>query len=222
MSEVVVNEILKTLSAAVYPAVVAGGAILDFQSGLFCEEEMLVSNAVRKRRLEFTAGRTAARMALRSVNGPDCAIPSGKHREPLWPEGWTGSITHTDEVCLAACARVGLVHAVGIDAELLGRMHRDLWRAIFSDAECEQLALISAPGFAATAGFCAKEAFFKAQYAVSGRLTEMREMCLSFLDGGKRLEIRHDIPELHRCGVPELVSFHVGCVGEHVVVGCVW
>jgi 4'-phosphopantetheinyl transferase EntD len=62
--------------------------------GLLPEEETLVARAVERRRSEFAAGRRAARLALGKLGCPACPLMIGALREPLFPPGFAGSITH--------------------------------------------------------------------------------------------------------------------------------
>ena len=68
------------------------------------EERAYVESAVPRRVREFAAGRQCARLALRELGGPDEAIPVGLSRQPKWPPGIVGSITHTVGYCLAVVA----------------------------------------------------------------------------------------------------------------------
>jgi enterobactin synthetase component D len=75
--------------------------------------------AVRKRQVEFLAGRDVACRAL-SLIAPelaDSAIGVGPMREPLWPTGIVGSITHASGHVGAAVASRRDVTAIGIDSE---------------------------------------------------------------------------------------------------------
>ena len=71
---------------------------------VYPEEIAAVSNAVPKRVSEFTAGRVAARLALKQLGAPAMSVPMAPDRSPIWPPGLTGSITHTHSACLAAVA----------------------------------------------------------------------------------------------------------------------
>ncbi len=84
---------------------------------LLPEEELLVARAVGKRRAEFTTVRTCARIALGRLGLPPGPLLSGSKREPLWPAGVVGSITHCDGYRAAAVARADLLASIGIDAE---------------------------------------------------------------------------------------------------------
>jgi 4'-phosphopantetheinyl transferase EntD len=84
---------------------------------LFPEEEEVVSQAVDKRRREFTTARQCARAALAELGIPPAPILPGPRNEPRWPSGVAGSITHCAGYRAAAVARTGVIASIGIDAE---------------------------------------------------------------------------------------------------------
>ncbi|SEL86072.1 4'-phosphopantetheinyl transferase EntD (siderophore biosynthesis) [Roseateles sp. YR242] len=80
-----------------------------------------IARSVPKRQAEFFHGRWAARCVLHqaqdTTGGPDWNLPIGKSREPLWPAGMVGSLTHCEGFAAAAVARVSALRALGIDIE---------------------------------------------------------------------------------------------------------
>jgi enterobactin synthetase component D len=124
--------------------------------------------SVPKRQAEFAAGRLCAQAALQAYGHEDAEIGIGMRREPLWPEGMAGSISHSTSFAAAVVvpARTPAC-GIGIDIEsrLAGEAREAVERSSFSAAE---LALLRAAGgrFDAllTAAFSAKESFFKAAY----------------------------------------------------------
>ncbi len=131
------------------------------------EELLLTENAVEKRRLEFTLGRNAARLALEALGvTPAPPILRGPQREPLWPENIVGSITHTKGSAAAAVAWSKHSLGIGLDIESLeGDRKQNIQKAI---AQPEELRWIeSDPAHISTrtlAVFSAKEAVYKALY----------------------------------------------------------
>jgi len=148
------------------------------------EEAVLVASAVANRRQQFAAGRACARRALADLALEDRPLMVGDRRSPRWPEGVTGSISHTEGYAVAVVARLGGGHGtgrdaasgelpvrtVGIDAERCGRVSDDLHGRLFLDPERERMAGLSAQDRAemATVMFGAKEAFYKAQFPITG------------------------------------------------------
>lgn len=76
-------------------------------------------NAVPKRRAAFAAGRWCAHEALR-VLAPGSAsieIAIGSQREPVFPPGFVGSISHTDGIAAVAVASASRARGLGLDIE---------------------------------------------------------------------------------------------------------
>jgi 4'-phosphopantetheinyl transferase EntD len=148
------------------------------------EEAALVAGAVEKRRREFALGRACARAALVAMGADMAAIGRGPGGAPLWPAGMVGSITHTQGY---ACAVVGAAQhfsALGVDAERVGGVGDDLLPRLFDDAERARLMAMddAQRRVAATLGFSAKEACFKAWGA------RFRDVHIEWGDGVFRAE----------------------------------
>jgi enterobactin synthetase component D / holo-[acyl-carrier protein] synthase len=93
----------------------------------------------------------------------------GPQREPLWPEGFVGSITHTTGLCLAVVADRKRFMGLGVDIEIAGGVTPELWPSICTDEERSWLGSLpdDARAAAATLVFAAKEAFYKAQFPLA-------------------------------------------------------
>ncbi len=135
-------------------------------------EAAAVAGAVERRRLEFAAGRAAARRAIAALGRPPCAVPAAADRAPVWPEGLVGSISHTADACLAAVAETCRFAALGLDLEPAAALEPALWPEICTDAERLWLVRQAATqrGLLARLIFSAKEAAYKAQYPLTGSL----------------------------------------------------
>lgn len=170
----------------------AEGAIADHTAALFPEEESHLANAVTKRRLEFSAGRTLARGALAQLGLRPRAIPKGADRAPVWPPGIVGSITHTDTYCAAAVARaMDGIQGIGIDLEPLEPIEEELW----TELAANELGWVgdydaSERGVIVRAIFCAKECAFKAQFPLSGALLEFGDFSVSIDRAGETFAAR--------------------------------
>lgn len=78
-------------------------------------EEDLVAKAVEGRRREFITARRCARSALATLGSPASGpIRPGPRREPLWPTGVVGSITHCAGYRAAAVAQRNSLASIGI------------------------------------------------------------------------------------------------------------
>lgn len=143
------------------------------------EEEMLIERAVEKRRREFRAGRHAAHAALAGLNAPDLPLLRGEHREPLWPSGYLGSITHCRDLCIAVCAPDGDLMGLGIDAEPLDPLPQGVDRYIHTEKEAAFIA--DNPGLhPERLIFSAKESLFKCYYPLVQCYFGFHAVALSF------------------------------------------
>jgi 4'-phosphopantetheinyl transferase EntD len=156
------------------PAAVAVEAFGDRPGAqLFPAEEAAVAAAVAKRRREFATGRACAREALARLGVPAAAIVPGPGREPGWPDGVVGSITHCDGYRACAVARRADLAAIGVDAEPDGPLPGGVLERVASAAEQAHLAGLAAaapggPSFGRLL-FSAKESVYKAWYPLTGR-----------------------------------------------------
>lgn len=128
-----------------------------------------LSSAVPKRRAEFVAGRLCARAALAALGAPVAEIPIGAMRAPVWPDGFVGSITHTQRLAAAAVARASDLRSLGLDIERIVSEERARRMAplVAREPELRQVGASDAAR-AFTAAFAAKEAVFKCLAPVVG------------------------------------------------------
>jgi 4'-phosphopantetheinyl transferase EntD len=146
------------------------------------QENIHVERSTEKRRREFALGRACARAAMTNLGHGDAVIAKGEDGAPLWPPGVIGSITHTQGYAAALIAESRKFAGVGIDAERLGVVTKDLWPRLFTAVEQEFLKVQSEPWLFSSIVFCAKEASYKA-WAQKGALT-FRETEVSLEEGG--------------------------------------
>lgn len=83
-----------------------------------------VTRVSTKRKLDFLTGRLAAKLALQALGLAHFTVLKGKYGEPLWPDGMTGSISHTGDKtsCTAICcayrqSSMQNCSAIGVDIE---------------------------------------------------------------------------------------------------------
>lgn len=150
----------------------------------------VLPGATAGRLAEFSAGRAAARRAMAQLGLGPVAVPQGADRAPLWPRGVAGSITHTRTCCLAIASRSH--HGLGIDLERDEPLAGDLAALLLSPVERVWAAAQPDPGRASMLVFSAKEAAYKAQYALSRRMLEFDaiEIAVSGQDFTARLCVR--------------------------------
>lgn len=150
---------------------------VDFDPASFTDDDLRwlphhqnLQRAVVKRKAEHLAGRLAAFYALQP-HGIEHIAGMGDRRQPLWPDGWRGSISHCGHSALATVAKT----PVGVDIE-----------KIIEAEHCEEIApgiidalereVLDACGLefplGLTLAFSAKESLYK---ALSFRLNHIPE-----------------------------------------------
>ena len=174
----------KELEAALWSArgVLAAGPLgwaveaIGAVSGLFPEEEQHVAAAVERRRGEFSAGRRAARGALARAGGPQVALGVGRFGEPLWPEGFAGSISHDGRFAVALAYRWPQA-GTRVAVDLIDRREFEDFLEILPSIRHERDPL-SPPGDGRAVArlFAAKEAAIKLLSPVAGAFVEFRDL----------------------------------------------
>lgn len=121
-------------------AVVVVQPIADYRHCLYQSELALVSDVSEKRLLEFSTGRDCAHQALHKTGYETCPILKGEQREPLWPEGVAGSISHCKDLAGAVVADKKQIHSVGFDIENRKTLNPNIARHVCTEQEKEWLA----------------------------------------------------------------------------------
>lgn len=127
------------------------------------------------RQAEFCYGRVAASAALQDLGLAKIEVPVGAQREPVWPQGVLGSISHIDGLAGAAVAACTHLDGLGIDLE---RTTRGESQAALRETvlDAEELTLLKRIHGTLTLEekvtlvFSAKESLYKAAYRTVGRL----------------------------------------------------
>lgn len=146
---------------------------------LLRSEQSLVTGAAAARRREVAWGRACGRRALRLLDSPDVPILRGDQRQPLWPAGYVGSISHCRDYVVAAVGRLRSCLSVGVDVEPLdSRIGPGIVALIAADDEREWLA--GEPPSTALIVFSAKESFYKAWFPLTGVWLDFRDVVVSF------------------------------------------
>lgn len=145
-----------------------------YNDGLF-EHYGIVSppqlhRAVTKRRAEYLAGRLCVKHCF-ALHQQRLQVPTGAHREPIWPEGMVGAITHARGLAGAVVAPGASYLGLGLDIEELvsEQLAKELsGQVLYAD----EVALCQASQHPYehmfTRIFSAKESFFKAAYSHVG------------------------------------------------------
>jgi 4'-phosphopantetheinyl transferase EntD len=175
------DAVIETILPQVVATAVAFGDLPE--ASLYPGEEAIVAKAADGRRREYTTARHCARLALRDLGYEPVAIPTGEKREPVWPEGVVGALTHCRGYRAAALARAEHIASLGIDAEPHLPLPDGVLEAVARPEELSHLA-----GLEASAPevhwdrllFSAKESVYKAWFPLARRWLDFVEATLEF------------------------------------------
>ena len=172
------------------------------------EVAALHPRTVATRRAAFVAGRTASHAALADLN---CDVPSiltGPMREPLWPDGVSGSLSHAGDVAIAMAAAHEHAGGVGVDIEKV-RPAPELWDQVPLAVERRWLEGLADPAEGdrmLLALFSAKEAIYKAFYPRVGHYFGFEAAALEPTPFGFAASLVEAIDEAFPPGRPFLVN----------------
>lgn len=116
--------------------------------------------------------------------GSDAEIPlkRGEAGQRIWPDGFTGSITHKGGVVLGVIAPLEIHKAIGIDVEILDQESVPLdWVT-----EEKQLPSHSNSDASVIAGFSVKESVYKAYHPLKSRELDYSDVTLKWTDDDGR------------------------------------
>lgn len=158
------------------------------EAGIACPAQ--VQRGVGKRQAEFFFGRLCARAALGNLGSMNGDVPIGASREPLWPAGTIGSITHTDTIAAALVLPEREYRGIGIDIERVDPAAvAHMPGIVLSSSELDYLESLQpqvALNASMTLVFSMKESFFKATYAAVKEIFEFEAVRISQIDVVRR------------------------------------
>lgn len=152
---------------------------------LTVEEAGISSNWDTRRIVEFRHGRSCARRALARLGVVrDVSILVGRNREPLWPAGVVGSISHADNMAAAVVARDTDFRALGLDLEPAQPLDQELLERVCRSEELDALPRDPlAARRQARLYFSAKEAAYKALWPILRHFLDFNELGIRFGPG---------------------------------------
>lgn len=153
--------------------------------GLDPLERTLVSQAVDVRKAEFGDARWCAHQALSEL-GATGPVLRGERGMPLFPDGFVGSITHTQGFRAAVAAPYSSVRSIGIDAEPADALPEGVFDAIARASEVPQMSKLVAAGVTCPDRllFCAKEATYKSWFPMTQRWLDFDQAEISLRADG--------------------------------------
>jgi 4'-phosphopantetheinyl transferase EntD len=172
------RSVIKDIVPTSVAVVEATGVLPD--ASLLPEETIALGRVSEGRRREFTNARTCARRALRELDLPPMPILPGLNREPLWPQGIVGSITHCRGYSAAAVARRVQVATIGIDVEVNAELPPGVLEIVALGKEVQFLNSTPQAGICwDRVMFSAKESVYKAWFQVTKRWLDFQDVSIS-------------------------------------------
>jgi 4'-phosphopantetheinyl transferase EntD len=169
----------------------------DQSAPLYPEERAAIGHALESRLQEFATTRSLARQALGRFGLPPAPIPCGSAREPLWPSGIVGSITHCTGYRAAAVARSTQLRTLGIDAEIDNALPPEVVESILVAEEIAWLRNAPDRRHWDRVIFSAKESVYKAWYPLMCRWLDFSQVAVTIdaATGAFRLRPAGNLPE---------------------------
>lgn len=140
--------------------------------------------AGEKRRREYRAGRHLAREALLQLGTEPAPVSSRDRGMPVFPEGVSGSLTHTGRRrSYVACVVTREVPAVGLDAEEWRALSPAMIERVLQTDEREALEEANRdgeldPAYLGLVAFSAKESVYKCAYPLYGEFLSFHDVLL--------------------------------------------
>lgn len=150
-------------------------------------ERAAIAHAVAGRRGDYLGVRDCARAALAGLGQPPVVIGTGPRREPIWPAGVVGSLTHCAGYRAAAVAGAGLMHSIGIDAEPHEPLPDGVLETVGLPEEVRAMVALQRSDSGThwdRVLFCAKEAVYKAWFPLTGEWLGFEEASIAIETDG--------------------------------------
>lgn len=149
---------------------------------VYPEEQDCVPNVATKRYREFTAGRLCAREVLKKLGVDNFPLLVGESREPLWPPGIVGSISHCRDNCVVVASRDKRIVGLGIDIEDIAPLEAEIKALVCRKREEQWMIDVSEPGCIDWAKiiFSAKESVYKCLFPVKNVYLDFKEVQIAF------------------------------------------
>lgn len=126
-----------------------------------------LTKAVRKRRAEYLASRVLVRHGLSCLGAEPWVLVNDADRAPVWPQGFTGSLSHSHQRIALLLLNTACHKLAGVDCEKVMRPEtaEKMQAMIITVAEKGRLLESGLPlATALTVAFSLKESLYKALY----------------------------------------------------------
>lgn len=175
-----------------------------------------IKRSIDKRQSEFLAGRICARDALLMSGFTKADVPTihiGSNRSPIWPQGYTGSITHTSSIAACVIAKSTQFNYLGLDIERIipTSCLMDIASMVCNSTEWNRFTVsgLSKAEFI-TVIFSAKEALFKATYPKVLQYFDFDRATLTAWDSDSKtikLELCNSFAQQHQLPSSFLINY---------------
>jgi|GEM_PF-6658261 len=123
----------------------------------------------------FKLGRVAAKRCFKQLGELQCTVLRGDAGQPLFPQGFVGSISHTNDTAVAVVGRDAEFLSLGIDIENANRvLHRSIIERIGIGQEKQWIK--DSPQKKSLMIFCAKESLYKALFPLHGKKMAFKDV----------------------------------------------
>lgn len=184
---------------------------------LFAAERAVVDNASDIRQRTFSSGRCCAREALAEAGLEGVELPRLDDGSVSWPDGITGSLSHTNDWAVAAIAISAMSNAValGIDLEQIKSLEEGVIKLIATNAEIAELKALDTPDWQATALFSFKESVYKCLARPFGQFIQFQDVQITALATGRpHIEFMSDA--LAACFDEKSLELRMAVTSHHV------
>jgi enterobactin synthetase component D len=146
----------------------------------FGQDDEYIARMVVKRKHEFIQGRQLCRNALLKEGcEAERAYVKRNVREPVWPRGYIGTISHSDDyLAVSVKASVNARESIGIDIEN-PTSTSDKIEALLPCFSASELLLLTQVQGGMMLGFSLKEAIFKCFYRLCRQFIDFHDVELS-------------------------------------------
>lgn len=183
---------------------------------LLGKEKSTIHTYAPKRTEDFSTGRYCARRALKKLHIPPQEILMGPNKEPLWPKGIVGSISHSDNLTGAIVALNTNYKSIGLDIEKIGNVEKDLLDLLFTKIEINFLNLRKTEfDLYSTVLFSMKEAFYKLQYPITKTFLDFKDVEIEVIDNHFYLKISKEFPSKNLLPISNEIYFKIE--NNHVI-----
>lgn len=200
-------DFLYKVPAEVLPEGVMGAfaSIQASEASLLPEELMAMVQMSSNRRQEFATARSLLRSLFDKYAVYEFPILNDLNSgRPIWPDGYTGGISHSKGWVWVVCAQNPPYCSLGIDLEKRYRLKQSLWQKLFTQTEINFLNQQSNSEQSdwATLFFTIKEAYYKYQYGLTSKRLGFLDVVVSVNIMSKSM----DIAEVHNMGMESQVK----------------